>query len=294
MRKLKSRKIRKRKNNSNFIVKVVIIVLAFTFSVGYSVLTTNLNFNVTAKKNPGLLADEILSSYSSRFLLYDGVYYNQGDNIYIKFNNTNHQLLSIQSDTKIMKIIALSPQSPMAFNSSTLCANGATGNGCDNYYQRGTYSASSMYTTFSNYITNTLNATSKSQLTEGPSYWGKVSTANSNGYTGVIEKSKTRVTQTKVTSLSLEDYVMRAPAPSSGTTLIDYSAGMSKLGLYNYNMWFINSYNLPIVWKSGGSGFAEVSATTSSTYRPIYVYFLSGDLKLKSGSGTSSNPYLIY
>lgn len=46
------RKIRKRKTNRNLIYGIVFSAMLF-LTVGYSVLTTSLNFNITAHKNMG-------------------------------------------------------------------------------------------------------------------------------------------------------------------------------------------------------------------------------------------------
>lgn len=285
MKKLRSRKM----NRMNYFI-FGFILLVFTLSIGYSILTTNLNFSITATKNLPLILDDMMDRYGSQFYLYDGIYYNQGNNIYIKFNSQTWQILSVDTSQNTIKIMSSTPTSPTQFNT---CSEGSLIL-CSKYApDSSSVRPSAIYNLVSNPI---VSADESKYLVAGIWHWGEVSPWGSDfTQKGLVDDTKRKIVYGRGGTISIEDYVMRIPQPSNPTKLENYQNAMNYLGLYYYDVWFMNSNgSSPITYQAGGGNMSNlVEPTLADRYRVVKMVMITDKVKLGSGIGTSASPYVI-
>lgn len=284
------KKIRVRKKNHPKFVFIGILLLFFTLSIGYSILTTNLTFSITATKNPTLILNDMMDRYQSRFYFYDGIYYNQGNSIYIKFNNQNWQILSVDTAQHVIKILSPTLVGPLAFRNT---CPGDNVTACSNYGQHGSIGPSSLYNLVS--FPN-ISGTESKYIANGQWYWGGVSPWGSDfTQKGLVDQVKERHIYGNGGSLSIEDYVMRIPEPSNPTKLESYQNAMNYLGFYYYNLWLVNNNgSSPITYEARSGNMSNLAEPTiSDRYRAAQLVYIRDTVKLGSGIGTSQSPYVI-
>lgn len=283
------RKLKRRKHNY-YILYFSLFILFSCLGIGYAVLTSTLNFRITAHKNQALLIDNVKKTYGSSFVKNGDDYYNQGQTIHVKLGENKFYLLSYNESAGIMRIMDKRVYNPIAFNEYCYFPR------CDMYCQDdsiGAHANSSLYnnTTSKTYIV----AGDYSYLLKfGPVYWGEVGSGNYS-VDSIMKQAKSRVVYSEISVMTIPDYIMSAPTPQNPINLDSYYDSLNKLGLYYYSFWFANSNGSnPLAW-NGNSGIENAaSPARNDKYLPVYILYIDmSKAVFESGNGTSSNPYVM-
>lgn len=277
--------MRKRKENIKQTRVLIFSLLGclICMGIGYSVLTTSLNFQAKANKMVPKLADTLLADHSAKFSLVESVHYNQGNDIYIMFNNQKWQVLSVHPSHQAVKI------SGGVGDAQPFCGTNIS------YPCSGYYTSSTIYQSMLSYASS-LPSEWQNKLTEGPFYYGSVAINDGVTQSRLLSWVKKEVVYAKSGMAGMEEYVMRIKMPNSNPKLSDYQDALNRLGGYYYNIWFMNSNGTtPLIWKanSGVLDYRVISDLYDTTYRPIHVLYLKSSLQIESGSGTFDEPYIL-
>lgn len=287
MRKLKKRKY-------NYYTLYFLLFTLFSFlGVGYAVLSSTLNFRITAHKNVNLLIDNVKQTYGSNFVKYENDYYNQGQTIYLMIGGTKFYLLSYNDTDGIMRILNTRTYNynPIAFNEYCSFLR------CDLYCKDdsvGAYGNSSLYTNTVSNADNIIGNDYDYLLKSGPIYWGEI-TSDNYSVDSIMKQAKSRVEYAKMSVVTIADYIMAKEEPQNPTNLDSYYDALNKLGLYYVDFWFANSNGYsPLAWNANDRIENNALSSKNDKYRPAYVLYVdSSKVICESGQGTFKDPYVI-
>lgn len=286
------RKLKKRKYNYYMLYFLLFALFSF-LGVGYAVLSTTLNFRITAHKKLDLLIDNVKKTYSSNFVKYENDYYNQGPTIYLTIGGNKFHLLSYNETDGIMRILDTRTYNynPIAFNENCTFLR------CDLYCKDnmlGAYADSSLYTNTIANVDNIIGNDYRHLLKNGPIYWGEITSSNYS-VDSIMQQAKSRVAYAPISVITVADYIMAKEAPENPTNLTSYYNALNKLGIYYVDFWFVNSNGYsPLAWNANGEVENNAAPSKNDKYRPVYVLYVdSSKAVYESGSGTSKDPYVV-
>lgn len=301
----------KRKNRQ---VKMVVYSLIGCFlfmGIGYSVLTTNLNFQVHANKSKRdrlveVLEDKNIASNSEGLITDDfsNIRY-AGSNVknYIKFNGETWRIIGVfDGKTKIIRNEILPVERPW---------NNVTG-GLNDWktstiaeYLNGTYynSINSTYRNMVTTVTYYLGGWSSNEITKKEMYQKERGsllpscTVGTNSETSATCPRKA-TWDGKVGLMYPSDYGYAASSLCN-TNLINYNitqcTSNNWLYLENKLQWFITPYSNTVVhaWLTLSTGGVEDGYNTAGAHAIRPTLYLDSMVKVVSGNGSSTSPYQI-
>ena len=281
---------------AGIIVSGVVVCAAVTFpsnEVSYSNSSSGLNSNnvqgaidelyETCTRVPA--GDQIIENDELEKDSYECRYFFTGanPNNYITFNNETWRIISVECDGTI-KIMRNESIGNMAWDSSN--SNNWEKPATLNTYLNGTY------------LTNTLNATAQSQIvakdwsvgpvTSNNNMSTQVNNENSNKWNGKValptlsEYIRTNNNQNKCGTYSLlyDNYSDCARTGWMDTTSVSWWWTLSHFDYVGY-----------VFYVKLDGGFTTYYATQTYAVRP--TVYLSSDIQITGGNGSSSNPYTI-
>ena len=224
----------------------------------------------------GLYKDE----YEDRYF-----YRGKNPNNYITFNNETWRIVSIESDGTI-KIIRNESIGDRVWDSSN--SNNWVRPSSLNTYLNGTY------------LTSTLNSAAQSQIVAKDWSIGPVTWAN-NDLKGQINDENSQKWNGKVALITMSEYIRSNNNQSNCKTLLQNQNNPSDCTnttwMFNNDYWWTlsshvdNSSRVFAIYPSGYGPNSHGAMNTTTAIRPSV--YLSSDIKITGGNGSSSSPYQI-
>ena len=216
----------------------------------------------------------------------EGRYFYKGVNVnnYITFNNEVWRIVSIEPD-KTIKIMREANLGDRAWDDSN--SNNWSRPATLNTYLNGSY------------LTGTLNATAQSQIVSKDFSIGSV-TYDNNDLSSQITAENSSKWNGKVALVTASEYIRSNSNQSSCGTFSkindNFSTCRNSSWMYIYDVWRTlspnagNSNNVLLV-RSAGNFNAVTASYAAAAVRPSV--YLSSEVQIVSGDGSSENPYQI-